>query len=294
MQLPSAQGRFENVGGVNGSLCCTGTYNGVHLIHKEDDVSAAADFRQHIPHPFLKLAPVLGACHQVGHVQAHQPLIPQGWGDIPRSHPLGQPLGNGGFSHPRLSHQGRIVLVLPAQNSNHRFNLLVPADDRVQACRLLHQILAILFQQLRRKPLLLPGRGRFPLPIQIVHHPGEQLLPLHTVQPQNGCRLGSLPAKKGKQDVLRLCLAAAQGQRLLPCPPENAPHHPGIPLGQGQAGTSLPPQHRRHVVGQLPVQPRAPEHGAGKPRIFSQGQQHMDTSHIAVAHGSGLPGGFQQ
>ena len=131
MQLPSAQGRFEDVGGVNGSLCCTGTYDGVHLIHKEDDVPAAADFRQHIPHPFLKLAPVLGACHQVGHVQAHQPLIPQGRGDVPRPHPLGQPLGNGGFSHPRLSHQGRIVLVLPAENPNHRLNLLVPADNRV-------------------------------------------------------------------------------------------------------------------------------------------------------------------
>ena len=38
-------------------------HNGVHLVHKEDDIPAAADFREHIPQPFLKFPSVFGARH---------------------------------------------------------------------------------------------------------------------------------------------------------------------------------------------------------------------------------------
>ena len=70
LQFSPAQGRLEDVGSVNGPLRCPGTYNGVHLIHKEDHIRAAPDLRQHIPEPLLKFSPVFCPRHQAGHIQA--------------------------------------------------------------------------------------------------------------------------------------------------------------------------------------------------------------------------------
>ena len=63
LQLSPAQSGFEDIRRVNGSLGGTRAHNGVHLVHKEDDIPAAADFREHIPQPFLKFPSVFGARH---------------------------------------------------------------------------------------------------------------------------------------------------------------------------------------------------------------------------------------
>ena len=112
LQFPSAQCWLKNICRINGTLRCAGPNNGVHFIHEENHISAAFDFLKHIPQAFLKLAPVLGACHQIGHIQTDQPLVLQLRWHIPCTHSLGKSLGNGRLSHPRFSHQRRIVLVL--------------------------------------------------------------------------------------------------------------------------------------------------------------------------------------
>ena len=75
LQFSPAQGRLQDVRRVNGPLRRPRAHNGVHLIHKENHIPAAADFRQNIPEPFFKLSPVFGSRHQAGHVQAVQPLV---------------------------------------------------------------------------------------------------------------------------------------------------------------------------------------------------------------------------
>ena len=131
LQFSPPQGRLENIGGIDGSLRRSGAHDGMHLIHKQNHVAVCAGFPTAHPAAVPQTRPVLGACHQTGHVQTHQPFLLQLRRDIAHGHPLGKPLGNGRLSHPRLSHQGRVVLVLPAENANHHVNFLVPPDYRL-------------------------------------------------------------------------------------------------------------------------------------------------------------------
>ena len=75
LQLSPAQGRFQNIGGINGPLRRAGPDNGMHFVHKENHVPAAPDLRQHIPQPLLKFPPVLGTRHQACHIQAVEALF---------------------------------------------------------------------------------------------------------------------------------------------------------------------------------------------------------------------------
>ena len=58
LQLAATQGGLEDVRCVNGALGRPRADDGVHFIHKEDHVPAAADLPQHVPQPFLEFAPV--------------------------------------------------------------------------------------------------------------------------------------------------------------------------------------------------------------------------------------------
>ena len=165
LQFPPAQGRFEDIRRVDGSLGGACSHDGVHFIHKENHIAAAADFRKHIPQPFLKFPPVFGPRHQRRHVQAHEPFFLQLGRHVSHGHPLGQALGDGGFTYPRLPHQSRIVLTLPAQDAHHHIDFPFPSDDRLHACRLGHQILAELLQQSQRNSLLFSLGQRLPLPL---------------------------------------------------------------------------------------------------------------------------------
>ena len=118
----------------------------MHLVHKEDHVPAAADLRQHIPESFLKFATIFRTRHQVGHIQADEPLFLQLGRHIPRRHPLGKPFGDGCLAYARFSYQGGIILMLPAEDADDHVDLPVPADDRFHVGRFQQQILAELFQ----------------------------------------------------------------------------------------------------------------------------------------------------
>ena len=196
LQLSPAQSGLEDIGGVDGPLRRTGAHNGVHLVHKEDHVPTALYLRQHIPQPLFKFSPVFGACHQACHIEAYQPFVLELGRHISQGHPLGQPLGNGGLTHPRFSYQSRIILVLPAEDPHHHVDLPVPSDHRLHTGCLLYQILAELFQKLRSNRLLF-YRGRSPLlPAQIVHRMGKQRIGADAVYFQQlpGCAL-LLPGK---------------------------------------------------------------------------------------------------
>ena len=133
LQLAPTQRGLEDVRRVNGALGRARADDGVHFIDEKNHVSAAADFPQHVPQTFLEFAPVLGSGNQRRHVQTHQPFVLQLGRHVAHRHPLGKPLGNGGFSHPRLADQCGVILVFPAQNADDRVDLPFSPDHRVHA-----------------------------------------------------------------------------------------------------------------------------------------------------------------
>ena len=69
-QFSPCQSRFQNVGSVHGTLCGTGTHQGVDLINEQHDLSVRSNhLLDHTLQPLLKLSAVFGACHQCPHVQ---------------------------------------------------------------------------------------------------------------------------------------------------------------------------------------------------------------------------------
>ena len=131
LQLPSAQCRFQNIGSVDRTFRCTCTDNRVHFVHKKDHITAAAYLRQYIPQALFKFTAVFGACHQIRHVQADQPLVLQLRRNRSFRHPLCQTFRNGRFAHTGFPDQGRVILILTAQYSNNRIDLFFSADHRI-------------------------------------------------------------------------------------------------------------------------------------------------------------------
>ena len=104
---------------------------------------------QHGLQPFLKFAPVLGACHQRAHIQGEHGLILQRGGNLLLDDPLCQPLHNGGLTHAGFADEHRVVLRLPGQNADDVPDFLVTADHRIHlllSCPL-DQVSAVLFQR---------------------------------------------------------------------------------------------------------------------------------------------------
>ena len=236
LQLSPAQGGLEDIGSVNGPLGSPRPDDGVHLVHKENHIPAAVNLRQHIPQAFLELSPVFGARHQACHVQADQPLVFQLGRHISHRHALGQALGDGRLPHPGLPHQGRIVLVLPAQDSDYRVDFPVPANYRLHGRGLGNQVLTELLQQFRCDRLLFsPGRGAFPPP-QPFQRMGKQPIPADSKDFQKPQSLRSLRPGQSKQKMDRQNLPGAPAAGLPGGAVQQLPCLWGKALGQGQVG----------------------------------------------------------
>ena len=255
----------------------------MHFIHKEDHVPAAPDLRQHIPQPLLKFAPVLRPCHQARHIQAIEPFFLQLRRHVAHRHTLGQALGYGGLSHARLPDQGGIVFILPAENADHRIDLSVPANDRVHAHCLLNQILAELFQKLRRNRLLfpVPQPGRIQ---QIFQSVGKQCVGADAAGVQHLIGPALLLSGHGQQHMGGTHLPSALPSRLHGSLTQNSSRRPGQPLGQRH----LRPPYAVTQHGQLPQQLRLhtkrPQQLGRTAGHLAQGEQQVHRAHIAVAH----------
>ena len=55
----------------------------------------------------------------------------QAGGHIPPDNPLGQALGDGGFTHAWLADEHRVVFGLPGEDADHIADLRIPADTLV-------------------------------------------------------------------------------------------------------------------------------------------------------------------
>ena len=163
LDLPPAQGRFENVGRVDGPLGRPSPHDVVELVQKQDYIARPAHLGQHLVHPLLKLSPVLGARHHGHQVQAQQALAPQRLGHRPGGHPQGQPLRHGGLAHPRFADEGGVVLGPPGQNLDDPPHLLLPAHQGVQRPQ-------------RRHPGQVPGKAVGEAGLRALPGPGPLVL----------------------------------------------------------------------------------------------------------------------
>ena len=82
----------------------------------------------------FELAAVLGAGDQRADIEREQALVLQRLGHVAVDDPLGQPLDDGGLADARLADQGRVVLGAAGEDLHDALDLVLAADQRVQAC----------------------------------------------------------------------------------------------------------------------------------------------------------------
>ncbi len=132
-KLPPGQGGLQHVAGVHGPLGLARPHHGVELVDEEDDFPLALHhLLDHRLQALLKLAPVLGPGQEGAHLQGDDALALEAFRHIPLDDALGQPLHDGGLTHPRFADEHRVVLGAPEEDLDGAPYLLVPADHWVQ------------------------------------------------------------------------------------------------------------------------------------------------------------------
>ena len=75
-QFASRQSRFEDIGGIHGSLAASCSHKCVDLVDEEDDATfTLCHFVDHRFQSFLKLALILGSSHQCSHIEREELLV---------------------------------------------------------------------------------------------------------------------------------------------------------------------------------------------------------------------------
>ncbi|CDB87090.1 putative uncharacterized protein [Firmicutes bacterium CAG:170] len=143
LKLAPTQRRLEQIRCVDRALRASGADQRVHLVHKKDNIPAAADLSQNVADTLLKFAAVFRSRQHARHIQAEQALCPQRLRDVPGSDPLRESLHNGRFPDARFADQRRIVLVFPAQDLQDGRYLLLAPNHRVAARRLFQHIFTV-------------------------------------------------------------------------------------------------------------------------------------------------------
>ena len=150
LDLATAQGGLEDVGGVHAALGVAGAHDVVYLVDDEDDVARLAYLLDQALHAAFELTAELGARHQRGEIQQIDLLLPQLEGYVTGDDALRQSLGDGGLAHARLADEAGVVLLAAVQDLHHPLNLLLAADDGVQLAvtGALAQVDAVIVQEL--------------------------------------------------------------------------------------------------------------------------------------------------
>ena len=294
LDLPPAQGRFDDVGRVNGSLGGARPHDGMELVDEEDHIPHPAHLGQHVFHPLLKFAPVLGARHHGGQIQGDQALAPQFLGYVARHHHPGQALGHRRLAHAGLPDEGGVVLLPPGQDLDHPADLLVPAHHRVQLAPGSHagQVPGKLLQQLGLSGVVPLGAGLAAPPerrrLGLAPHGGGHVRPqaagLHPGGVQHPHRHTIPLPEDAQQQMLGAHILVAQPHRL----GEGELNDLLAPWGQPLRGDG-PRRAHPHQLGHrffqaLRLQAGGLEDlGGYPPPLPGQAQQQVFAAHIAVA-----------
>ena len=153
MQPAARQHRLQEVASVHCAVRLACADNRVQLINEQQDAPfAALDFRKHRLQALLELATELRAGNQAAHIQRENRLVLQRIRHVAAHDSLRQPFGDSGFADARFADQHRVVLRLPAQNTDDVADFAVTADNRVELVlpRHLHKVRAVLLQRIVR------------------------------------------------------------------------------------------------------------------------------------------------
>ena len=104
----------------------------MNLINKEDDVPLGFDFVHQSLDAAFKLAAELGTCHQRRQIQQLDFLFFQPCRNISGGNPLGQSLGNGGFTYTGFADETGIVFGSAGKDLNDPVNFPLTSDNGIQ------------------------------------------------------------------------------------------------------------------------------------------------------------------
>ena len=133
----------------------------VDLVDEQDDVPAGADLLEHLLQALLEVTPVAAAGDQRAQVERVELLARQGLGHLVGHDALGQALDDRGLADPGLADEHRVVLGPPRQHLHDAFDLLGPADDRVElaVARQLGQVAPELVEDGRSRRVVAAARA---------------------------------------------------------------------------------------------------------------------------------------
>ena len=93
-----------------------GTDDGVQLVDEEDDLSLRRrDVFEHGLEPLFELAAIFRAGDQRAHIERHDPLVLQAFGNVAANDALRQTLDDGRLADAGIADQHRIVFGAPRQ-----------------------------------------------------------------------------------------------------------------------------------------------------------------------------------
>jgi hypothetical protein len=132
LQFATSQSRFQNVRGIDRTLCGTGTNECMYLVDEDDSVAAVANLFDNLLEAFLELTAILCTRNQRTDVERQQTFIREGLWHFARNKALCKSFDDGSFTNTRLTDESRIVLVAARQDLNDALDLLMAPDNRVE------------------------------------------------------------------------------------------------------------------------------------------------------------------
>ena len=132
MKLATGKRRLDQIGRIHGTIRFARPHQNVHLVNKEDDFTRCSlDFFQNRFQPFLEFTAIFRTCNQRAHIQSHQTLFAQAFGNVTIDDAQGKAFGNRGFPDTRLPNQDGVILGAAAENLHRAADFLIAPDDRV-------------------------------------------------------------------------------------------------------------------------------------------------------------------
>ncbi len=133
-QMAGGQRRLEQIGGVQRPARCGARANQrMDLVDEQYRVAVVLQCLEHQLQTLFEIAPVFGARQQRTHVQRVDLGFMQDLGHIALGDAPGQPFGDGRLADPGLAYQQGVVLAPAAQYLDDALDLVLAADQRIDA-----------------------------------------------------------------------------------------------------------------------------------------------------------------
>ena len=130
------------------------------LVDEEDNLAVRlGHLFYHALQAVLKLAAVLCACYQGGHIKLNKLFVAQGAWNVARNNALCQAFYDCGLTNTRLADKNRVVLGTAAQNLNGATNLFDAANNwiKLSLTSKVGHVTAVLLQSLKLRLCILRG-----------------------------------------------------------------------------------------------------------------------------------------